>query len=123
LPQWPHREFIAECIHLLGTPILATGYIAAIVVGFEGGALRRWLAPFAWAGRMALTNYLMQSLVIAFVLFGVGPGLALAGRIGTCALAGIVIVAFGLQVVFSRWWLGRFRHGPVEWLWRWLTYR
>jgi uncharacterized protein len=123
LPQWPHREFIAECIHLLGTPILATGYVAAIVVGFEGGALRRWLAPFAWAGRMALTNYLVQSLVIAFVLFGVGPGLALAGRMGTCALAGIVIVAFALQVVFSRWWLGRFRHGPVEWLWRWVTYR
>lgn len=119
----PRREFIADCIHLVSVLILATGYVAALVVAFEGGRLRAWLAPFAWAGRMALTNYLMQSLVIGFVLFGVGPGLNLAGRIGTCALTGIVVVTFALQVVFSRWWLSRFAHGPAEWLWRRLTYR
>jgi uncharacterized protein len=123
VPRWPHRSFIADCIHLVGTPILATGYVATIVVGFESGVLRRWLAPFAWAGRMALTNYLLQSLVIGFVLFGIGPGLALAGRIGASALTGIVIVAFTLQILLSRWWLQNFRHGPAEWLWRWLTYR
>jgi uncharacterized protein len=122
LPVWSHREFIGECIHLVGTPVLATGYVAAIVVGFEGGRWRRWLAPFAWVGRMALTNYLTQSLVIGFVLFGVGPGLALAGRIGTVELLAIVLAGFTMQVLFSRWWLGRFRHGPAEWLWRRLTY-
>jgi uncharacterized protein len=82
----------------------------------------KWLAPFAWIGRMALTNYLTQSFVISFVLFGVGPGLALAGRIGTCALTGIVVLAYALQMLFSRWWLGRFAYGPAEWLWRALTY-
>jgi uncharacterized protein len=122
IPPWPHREFIGECLHLLGTPVLATGYVAAIVVAYESGRLRRWFAPFAWAGRMALTNYLAQSLVIGFVLFGVGPGLALAGKIGTSALAGIVIGTFAVQVAVSRWWLSRFAHGPVEWLWRTLTY-
>ena len=71
---------------------------------------------------MALTNYLAQSFVIAFVLFGVGPGLALAGKIGTTALLGIVIVVYVAQLLMSRWWLQRFAYGPVEWLWRALTY-
>jgi uncharacterized protein len=71
---------------------------------------------------MALTNYLAQSLVLGFVLFGVGPGLALAGNIGTCALLAIVIATYGAQMVFSRWWLGRYAYGPVEWVWRALTY-
>lgn len=54
---------------------------------------------------MALTNYLAQGCIIAFALFGVGPGLGLAGRIGTCALTAIVVLGFGSQVIFSAWWL------------------
>jgi uncharacterized protein len=122
LPEFAHREFLSDCVHLVAVLVLATGYVAAIVIAFESGRLRAWLAPFAWAGRMALTNYLAQSLVIGYVLFGVGPGLALAGKIGTCALTGIVVAVFAAQVVFSRWWLTRFRYGPAEWLWRTLTY-
>jgi uncharacterized protein len=80
------------------------------------------LAPFAWLGRMALTNYLAQSFVIAFVLFGVGPGLALAGKVGTTALVAIVVVVYAVQIAISRWWLVRFAYGPAEWLWRALTY-
>lgn len=122
LPEWPHREFQAECLHFVAVPVLAAGYVAAIVIGFEGGRLRRWLAPFSWAGRMALTNYLAQGPIIGFVLFGVGPGLALAGRAGTCIMVGIASAGFGLQMLFSRWWLSRFAYGPMEWLWRTLTY-
>jgi uncharacterized protein len=122
LPEWPRREFLGECLHLFAVPVLATGYVSAIVVAFEGGHARAFLAPFAAVGRMALTNYLMQSLVIGFVLLGVGPGLALAGKIGTTALTGIVVMVFALQVIASRWWLRRFAYGPVEWAWRALTY-
>ena len=118
----PQHDFLSDCVHQLAVLILATGYVAMLVVAFESGRLRAWLAPFAWAGRMALTNYLAQSLVIGFVLFGVGPGLGLAGKIGTCALTAIVIVTFAMQVIFSRWWLRRFSQGPAEWLWRRLTY-
>jgi uncharacterized protein len=102
--------------------VLATGYVAALVVGFEGGRGRALLTPFAAVGRMALTNYLLQSLVIGFVLFGIGPGLALAGRIGTTAVTGIVVAFFVLQVIASRWWLSQFAYGPAEWAWRALTY-
>ena len=122
LPEWERREFLGECLHLLAVPVLATGYVAALVVAFEGGRGRALLAPFGAVGRMALTNYLMQSLAIGFVLLGVGPGLALAGKIGTTAVAGIVVVSFALQIIFSRWWLSLFAYGPAEWVWRALTY-
>jgi uncharacterized protein len=71
---------------------------------------------------MALTNYLAQSLIFGFVLFGVGPGLALAGKIGTTAILGVVIAFFTLQVLISRWWLARYAYGPAEWVWRAFTY-
>jgi uncharacterized protein len=52
----------------------------------------------------------------------VGPGLGLAGRIGTSAVIATSIAFFALQTAFSHWWLARFRFGPMEWLWRALTY-
>jgi uncharacterized protein len=122
LPDWEHREFLAHLAHLLAVPVLAIGYVSALVSLFHTPRGRRLLAPFAWSGRMALTNYLTQSLVYGFVLFGIGPGLALAGRIGTSALIAITIVAYAAQIAFSRWWLGRFAYGPAEWVWRALTY-
>ena len=94
LPEWEHRKFLADALHLLAVPVLSAGYVAGIVVAFEGGRGRRLLTPFASVGRMALTNYLTQSLVFGFVLFGIGPGLALAGKIGTMAIVGIVIGFF-----------------------------
>jgi uncharacterized protein len=117
-----HRAYLAESMHLLAVPVLAAGYVAAVVVAFQSARGRKLLGPLAAAGRMALTNYLMQTLAYGFVLFGVGPGLALAGKIGTAAIAGLVICFFTLQVVFSRWWLGRYAFGPAEWVWRTLTY-
>jgi len=122
LPEWEHREFLADALHLLAVPVLAAGYVAAIVVAFQGRAGQRLLSPFAAVGRMALTNYLTQSLVLGFVLFGIGPGLALAGKIGTAKIVGIVIGFFALQIAVSRWWLGRFAYGPMEWVWRAFTY-
>jgi uncharacterized protein len=120
--HFEHRAYLAESLHLLAVPVLATGYISAIVVLFQSSTGRTWLEPFAATGRMALTNYVMQSLVYGFVLFGVGPGLALAGKTGTTAIFGIVVCFFALQIVVSRWWLGRYMFGPVEWVWRALTY-
>ncbi len=122
LPGYDHREFYGDALHLASVPVLAAGYVAAVVVGFHSVLGRRLLRPFAWAGRMALTNYICQSFVMGFVLFGVGPGLALAGRIGTAAITGIVIVVFAAQILGSRLWLARFQYGPLEWLWRALTY-
>ncbi|MGQ0383708.1 MAG: DUF418 domain-containing protein [Gammaproteobacteria bacterium] len=122
LPDWEHWRFAGNIVRQLAMPVLALGYASAIVCGLHAPRARRWLAPFADAGRMALSNYVAQSFIIGFVLFGFGPGLALAGKAGTTTVTAIAIAAFAIQVVFSRWWMARFRFGPLEWLWRAATY-
>ena len=102
--------------------ILAAGYCAGIVVALRSGWGARLFTPFAMVGRMALTNYLSQGFLYAFILFGVGPGLALAGKIGTTAVVLTCLGFFAFQMLFSHWWLARYRFGPMEWLWRTLTY-
>ena len=79
-------------------------------------------APGAWlraAGRMALSNYLLTSLVMAFCFFGWGLGLA--GRVGAAQQWWFVLLGWAVMLAWSRPWLERFRQGPVEWLWRSLT--
>lgn len=90
------------------------GYLSVVTLGWQRLG---FLAP---AGRMALTNYLLQSLFWTWVFFGYGLGLW--GEVPRAAQVALALVFFALQVVFSRWWLERFRFGPAEWLWRSLTY-
>lgn len=113
---------IAQSLRSPAALLLAAGYCAGIVVALQQGWGKRLFGVFAPVGRMALTNYLAQGLIYAFILFGVGPGLGLAGRIGSAAILAICIGFFAFQVVFSHWWLARYRFGPMEWLWRTLTY-
>jgi len=122
LSPWDHWEIVERAVHAVSAPLLATGYVCAVVVALHTHRGRKLLAPFAYAGRMALSNYVAQSFVYALLLFGIGPGLALAGKIGSSVATLIVIVAYAAQVVLSRWWLARFRFGPLEWAWRGLTY-
>ena len=118
-------ENIREIANILRSPaalILAAGYCAGIVVALRQGWGKRLFGIFAPVGQMALTNYLAQGPIYAFVLFGIGPGLGLAGRIGSAAVLAICIAFFAFQTVYSHWWLARYRFGPMEWLWRTLTY-
>ena len=69
---------------------------------------------------MGLTSYVLQTLIGTFLFFGYGFGLL--GRIPLWQAALLTIPLFLAQVVFSRWWLSRFQYGPLEWLWRSLTY-
>lgn len=109
-----------EILHRAGQLTLALGYGAGLVVLMQGARARRLLAGFGDVGRMALTNYLMQSLVYLFVFYGFGLGLMRYGGALTCLV--IAVATFALQIAFSRWWLARFRFGPAEWLWRSATY-
>jgi len=102
--------------------ILAAGYCSGIVVALQAGWGQRIFGPFGAVGRMALTNYLAQGFLYAFVLFGAGPGLGLAGRIGSTAVVLTCLAFFAFQIVFSHWWLTRYRFGPMECMWRALTY-
>jgi uncharacterized protein len=105
---------------LLGTICLALGYGGAIlaVSGLPiGKALLGWAAPL---GRMAFTNYLVQSIIFGWIFYGYGLGLF--GRLGASATLAIGVAVYVGQVLFSAWWLGIYRYGPVEWLWRTLMY-
>jgi uncharacterized protein len=70
---------------------------------------------------MALTNYLMQTVICVFIFYGYGFGLFGSSGAAEATLIGIAIYLF--QIVFSYIWLKNFRFGPVEWIWRQLTYR
>jgi uncharacterized protein len=113
-------EIAHEVLHRSGQLVLALGYGAGLVVLMQGSAGRRLLAGLGDVGRMALTNYLTQSVVYLFVFYGFGLGLMRWGGALTCLA--IAVPTFALQVVFSRWWLARYRYGPLEWLWRSATY-
>lgn len=100
--------------------LLACLYVAAIVRWRETAPLAaaiRWLAP---AGRMPLTNYLLQSVAMGALLSGWGLGLgAVLGKAQLALLAAAIVA---VQLVASRAWIARFGQGPVEALWRRVTY-
>ena len=75
----------------------------------------------AAVGRMALSNYLGQSILGGLIFYTIGLGLY--GRFTGYYLYLVVLLIWTLQILFSNWWLARFRFGPAEWLWRSLTYR
>lgn len=99
---------------------MALGYGAALLLAMRTPPMHALLRVFAPAGRMAFTNYIVQSLVFGWVFFGYG--LALLGRVSAGTALAWGIVAYAAQAAFSAWWLRRFRFGPLEWLWRALTY-
>jgi uncharacterized protein len=69
---------------------------------------------------MALTTYLTQSVVSTFLFYSWGLGWF--GRLGYTGMFAITVTLFALQMAASTWWLGRYQFGPVEWVWRTLTY-
>lgn len=110
-----------QALAAVGIPAMSCFYVSSIVLLFQRPAWQRrllWLAP---VGRMALTNYLTQTLFHLFIFYGYA-GLGLIGRVGTSLCIPLSLAVFALQIVFSRWWLARYRFGPAEWLWRTLTY-
>jgi uncharacterized protein len=104
----------------LGTILLALGYGAAVITIASRERGKAWLGWAAPLGRMAFTNYLAQSLIFGWIFYGCGLGLF--GRLGAASALAIGLVVYAGQVMFSRWWLNRYRYGPVEWLWRTLMY-
>ncbi|MFD7624860.1 DUF418 domain-containing protein [Streptomyces sp. NPDC059851] len=112
-------QLAAVGVNLATAPLLAAAYGATVLRILAGPRGRRLAAVLAPAGRMTLTNYLTQSLVLAFVFTGYGA--ALTGRVAPAYVTLIALSLFAVQVVFSRWWLTRHPYGPVEWVLRAVT--
>ncbi|MEX2470398.1 MAG: DUF418 domain-containing protein [Pseudohongiellaceae bacterium] len=105
----------------LGRLSLALGYIGLIMALCRAGVLSVLRGALARVGQMALTNYLAQSVLCNLIFLGFGLGLA--GALSRFEIYYVVLGVWVLQWLFSVWWLGRYRFGPAEWLWRSLTYR
>lgn len=111
---------------LIGLPaevavmLLTCGYAAVVVLLMQRSASRRALLVIAPVGQMALTTYIMQSLLSTFLFYGWGLGLAT--HVKPARLLPITLALFAVQIVFARLWLSRFRFGPLEWLWRSMSY-
>jgi uncharacterized protein len=110
---------LAVAASVATAPLLAAAYVATLLRIMHNprtAAVRDALAP---AGRMALSNYLGQSVIGLLVFTGIGFGLA--GRFSPLTVLAFVLAVFAAQLVVSALWLRRFRYGPAEWALRWLT--
>jgi uncharacterized protein len=99
---------------------LAFSYAAGVLLWIPTARVTGITALVASVGQMALTNYLTQSVVLGVIFYGYGFGLF--GRLGSAPAALIGISLYTGQLFVSRMWLRRYRFGPVEWLWRSVTY-
>jgi len=103
-----------------GSVGLALAYVAVVMLVVRSGALPAVRSRLAAAGRMAFSNYLGQTLIGTTIFYG--HGLGLFARTERWHQALIVLAVWAFQLWFSAWWLRRYRFGPMEWLWRSLTY-
>ena len=116
----PGAQLAGDLLFTFGATALALGYAATIVLAAQTSRGRAALMPLAGVGRLALTVYLTQTLMFTTLFYGYGFGQAF--KLGPAAVTAWAVVIFAVQVVACQWWLRRFRFGPVEWLWRSLTY-
>ena len=94
--------------------------ITLFVMGYKKVKGRKWLGKFAPYGRMALTNYVSQTLLGTFLFFGWGLGYLVELRNSYTFLISILVII--VQMLLSKWWLAKFQYGPLEWLWRSITF-
>jgi uncharacterized protein len=118
MPSLPGVFYTA--LYIVGAPALSFFYMTSIAFALRRPRWVQRLSPIAAVGRMALSNYLLQSILCTTIFYS--HGLGLFGKVPPSRGLAIALFVYALQIPLSVWWLGRFRFGPVEWLWRSLTY-
>lgn len=117
-------EATAQAVHMtlnsLFAPVVTLGYVGLICLVLKT-PLRSLTRPLAATGQMAFTNYIAQSLMMTGV-FWAGRGLGLFGTMSYAEQALVVMAIWVLQLIWSPIWLAFFQYGPLEWIWRRLTY-
>jgi uncharacterized protein len=113
-------QFFGDIIFVYGSTLLALGYAAGITLLAQRAFGKQLLSPFGAAGRIALTIYISGSLMFGMLFYGFAFGQAF--YLGPAAVMGYAVLFFAILILFAVWWTNRFRFGPMEWLWRALTY-
>jgi uncharacterized protein len=106
--------------YALGVAPFALVYVGTFMLCFQSAFGKKLLSVTAPVGKMAFSNYMTHSLVCNFVFLGAGLGYG--GQVGPFYLTIFAIALFTLQIIISTMWLRYFNYGPVEWVWRSLTY-
>ncbi len=104
----------------IGSVFLALFYITTLILLYHNKQYKKLVMPLRYVGKMALTNYLSQCVILSVIFYG--HGLALNNRVGAGICLVIAIVIYSAQIVTSKAWLSNFKYGPCEWVWRRLTY-
>lgn len=110
--------FLRMTAYTLSVFPLGFAYAALFVLAWKKGSYL--LHFFTYAGRMALTNYLLQTAIGVSIFYGIGGGLV--GKVEPYVFLIIAVLIFSGQIALSKLWLKWFRYGPVEWMWRCFTY-
>ena len=118
---WPFWSFfIGVQFNYWPSILVSLGYVGLVMLICRTAALRGLTRPFAAVGQTALTNYLLQTVLCTTIFYG--HGLGWFGSVDRVGQIGVVAAVWAVQLVASPLWLRRFRFGPVEWVWRSLTY-
>ena len=104
----------------LASPLVSLAWIGLIMLACKSTMMNTVTRRFAAVGQMALTNYLMQTIICTTIFYGHGFGKF--GTMSRTELFGVVIAVWIVELIWSPMWLARYRFGPFEWLWRSLTY-
>jgi len=118
--SWPHSLAFWSQLDYWGGVAMALGYVGAVMLAVRRGWLARVQARLAAVGRMAFTNYIAQTVICTTIFYG--HGLGLFGSVERWQQALIVGAVWAVELWWSPIWLRRFGRGPLEWLWRRLTY-
>lgn len=104
----------------VATVFLSLFYITSLVLLWQKPRFKKFLTPLTYMGQMALTNYLVQCILASFIFYGYGLGLL--NKIGVATGVLITFIIYGIQLIYSKPWLEKYKYGPFEWIWRKLTY-
>lgn len=116
-----HMTQIGQAANHVLSPLIALAYASVIILLVKWGALIWAMRPLCAVGRMAFSNYIAQSLIMTSIFYG-GRGFGLYGEMDRQTLWLIVLGVWALQLIWSPLWLSRFNMGPLEWVWRRLSY-
>ena len=115
-----YSMFFGSMYNYIGSMGVALGYIALIMLLAKSGSMRKLKYRIISVGRMAFTNYILMSLICTFIFYG--HGLGLFGKVERSVQILIVLAVWVIILTISPLWLKKFQYGPLEWLWRVLTY-
>ncbi len=114
-------ETVGYQINYWAGPVLVVGYIGLIMTLCKSERLAWLTRPLAQTGRMALSNYLLQSLLCSLIFYG--HGLGLFGKLERVEQFTVVLIIWSINILFSTIWLRHFQYGPIEFIWRRLSQR